>query len=82
MGLQRVPEADTLRMRALLGRRKHGLDLAGVSRFLVDPCLDIVQRGVDEGVNENEIVAWLWRAIERRVLRPADQYTVAMNSAW
>ncbi len=71
--LQRVPEADTAKMLALLGLRKRGLDLAGISQLLVDSYLNIVQKGADEGVNEQEIVAWLWSALELRVLRPADQ---------
>jgi hypothetical protein len=71
--LQRVPEADTATMLALLGLRKRGLDLAGVSQLLVDGYLNIVQKGADEGVNEKEIVAWLWGALELRVLRPAEQ---------
>jgi hypothetical protein len=71
--LQRVPEADTAKMLALLGLRKRGLDLAGLSQLLVDSYLNIVQKGADEGVNEQEIVAWLWSALELRVLRPADQ---------
>ncbi len=71
--LQRVPEADTAKMLALLGLRKRGLDLAGISQLLVDSYLNIVRKGADEGVNEQEIVAWLWSALELRVLRPADQ---------
>ena len=71
--LQRVPEADTAKMLALLGLRKRGLDVAGVSRSLVDVYLNIVQRGADAGVNEKQIVAWLWSALELRVLKPADQ---------
>ena len=71
--LQRVPEADTAKMLALLGLRKRGLDLAGISQLLVGSYLNIVQKGADEGVNEQEIVAWLWSALELRVLRPADQ---------
>ena len=71
--LQRVPEADTAKMLALLGLRKRGLDLAGLSQLLVDSYLNIVRKGADEGVNEQEIVAWLWSALELRVLRPADQ---------
>ena len=71
--LQRVPEADTAKMLALLGLRKRGLDLAGLSQLLVDSYLKIVQKGADKGVNEQEIVAWLWSALELRVLRPADQ---------
>ncbi len=71
--LQRVPEADTAKMLALLGLRKRGFDLAGLSQLLVDSYLNIVRKGADEGVNEQEIVAWLWSALELRVLRPADQ---------
>jgi len=71
--LQRVPEADTAKMLALLGPRKRGFDVAGVSRLLVDAYLNIVQRGADAGVNEKQIVAWLWSALELRALMPADQ---------
>jgi hypothetical protein len=60
-------------MLALLGLRERGLDLAGISQLRVDSYLNIVQKGADEGVNEQEIAAWLWSALELRVLRPADQ---------
>ena len=68
--LPRVPEADTAMMLAL---RKRGLDLAGFSQLPVHVYREIVRRGAHEGVNENEIVAWLWSAFELPVLRPADQ---------
>ncbi len=42
--LQHIPEADTAKILALLGLRKCGLDLAGVSRILVDAYLNIVQK--------------------------------------
>jgi len=71
--LQRVPEADTAKMLALLGLRKRGRDLAGLSQRLVDTYHNIVQKGADDGVHEKEIVAWLWGALEFRVLGPADQ---------
>ena len=71
--LQCVPEADTAKMLALLGLRKRGLDLAGLSQRLVDAYRKFVQKGAVEGVPEKEIIAWLWGALELRALRPAEQ---------
>ena len=70
--LRRVVVTDTARMLALLGLRTRGLDLVGVPRLLVDTYLDIVRRGADEGVNEDEVIAWLRRALERRLLEGPD----------
>ena len=71
--LQRVPEADTARMLAVLGLRKRGLDLAGFPRLPVRVYRDIVQTGADQGADEDEVAGWLRSALELRVLRPADQ---------
>ena len=70
--LRRVAVADTARMLALLGLRARGTDLADLPRLPVDTYLDIVQTGADEGVNEDEVMVLLRRALERRLLEDPD----------
>ena len=70
--LERVPEADTVKMLALLGLRNRGLDLNGFPRLPVQVYRDIVRRGADHGVDEDEVAAWLRVALEMRVIRGAN----------
>ncbi len=66
--LQQVPATFTAPMLAMLSLRTRGLDLAGLSATLVDTYQKLITKGADNGVTEDQAIAWLRTALEHRVL--------------